>query len=113
MSGVLTLVAGIGKFGPLSVSLSPSPLDKAGATSTLVTGTCTGTVTGGSGGNTYAWTKVSGDAITCDSPTAAATTFRAVSLASPEIRVAVWRLTVTDSMGHTATADVTVTIERS
>lgn len=97
----------------LSVSLSPTSLSKVGATSSLTTASVTATPSGGTAPYAYAWTKLSGDAITCNSPSAATTTFTASGLAAGGAdRTATYRCTVTDSAAVSAVADIVVYIER-
>ena len=98
-----------------SVSISPISLHKYGSTSGLTTATATATATGGVTTYSYAWTKVSGDSITIDSASSAATTFSAAGMAVDEQRTALFRVTATDSTGGTpltATSDINVTIDR-
>lgn len=66
------------------------------------------TPSGGTPGYTYSWTRISGStAITAGSPTSASTSFSGTVPVNSVIS-AVFRVTVTDSVGATATADVTV-----
>jgi len=66
------------------------------------------TPSGGTPGYTYSWTRISGStAITAGSPTSASTSFSGTVPIGGSIS-AVFRVTVTDSAGATATADVTV-----
>jgi len=103
----------------LSVSLAPtlsylftnSPASGSPGTRTLTTGTVTGTASGGSGGYSYAWTRIAGSAdITADSPAAATTAFTGTGIPIGGNKSATFRLTVTDSGGRTATADIVVEI---
>ena len=55
----------------------------------------------------YAWTIVSGDTITINSPTAASTTF-STTLSYGQTKFTIVRLTVTDAYGATGSADITV-----
>lgn len=97
----------------LAVTANPTSLSTSGGSSSLTTGSTTGTASGGAGGYSYAWTRVSGSTgISITSATSASTTFSATGLASGESRTATFRLTVTDSVSDTATADVSVTISR-
>ncbi len=82
-----------------------------GANHTLATSNVTAAAAGGSGAYTYAWARVSGDsAITAGSPTAAVTNFSA-TLSPNDIKLAVFRVTATDTgTGATATHDVTVAL---
>ena len=97
----------------MSVTLSPTTLNKFTASSSATTNTTTATASGGVAPYTYAWAKVSGDAINCASPSSDTTAFNASGLATGDSLSAIYRLTVTDSTGGTpltSTADITVTI---
>lgn len=99
-------------FAP-AISLSVTP-DVFGASSEptggLITSEpATATPTGGSAPYTYGWAKISGDTMTVMSPTNATTTFRA-NVPAGATRSAVYRGTVTDNFGQTATADVSITL---
>lgn len=75
---------------------------------TVTSNSVTATPAGGTGPYTYSWTKVSGaSSISATSPTAATTTFSAL-VAKDSTVDAVWRVTVTDSLSATATADVVI-----
>lgn len=100
----------------MTASASPSTLYKAGPGSSQTTASTTVTVSGGTSPYTYAWTLVTGDTLTVDSPSAATTTFTKTSIPSLGAYEATYRCTVTDSTSGTpltATADVFVTIERT
>lgn len=72
--------------------------------------TTTASPAGGSPGYTYSWSRVSGStAISATDPTSYYTYFSA-TMTPPSLVSAVFRVTVTDSLGATATADVTVTL---
>lgn len=87
-------------FDPL-----PAPLN-----TTVTSNPVTATPSGGTGPYTYSWAKVSGDsAVSANSPTAATTDFSAIVPRDGE-RSAIWRVTVTDSLSATASADVSVTL---
>lgn len=68
--------------------------------------------TGGTPAYTYNWTRVSGDTYTITTATAANTTF-STTLTNGQTKSGVYRCTVTDSLGATATADVTVNMTSS
>ncbi|MYM28512.1 hypothetical protein GTP58_09275 [Duganella sp. CY15W] len=70
----------------------------------------TGTTSGGTGGNTYQWTRVSGSRSLALNPTATTPGIRA-TLSLGERVVEDWRFDVTDSAGHVASSVTTVTFE--
>jgi hypothetical protein len=76
----------------------------------VTTDPATVTPNGGLAPYTYSWVRLSGTYGTATIPTAATTTFYATP-PSGSIQTSVFRCTVTDSLGSTATADVTVTFE--
>jgi hypothetical protein len=91
---------------PLSLAVSPS--DTGGGNfvpGTITTGSVTATPTGGLAPFTYAWTRLSGDPANPTAPTNATTSF-SLFANDPASFSAVFRCTVTDSLGTTATADV-------
>jgi hypothetical protein len=97
----------------MTVAIYPTSIGELTNATAVTTGSCTATPTNGLAPYSYAWTKVSGGAITVDSSTSATTTFSATGLANFEVRSAVYRVTVTDSnspTAMTATADITVEI---
>lgn len=97
--------------GNLSASASPSfasNLDS--GTGDKTTASVTVTPAGGTSPYSYAWTKVSGGAISADSASSDTTTFSATGITASEIRSAVFRCTVTDSAGSPATTTVDVSV---
>lgn len=62
---------------------------------------------GGSGSLTYSWSKVSGDTMTLSGSSSATTTFTA-TLALGGTKTAVYRCTVTDSLGTTNFIDINI-----
>lgn len=75
---------------------------------TVTSNSVTATPVGGTGPYTYAWTWLSGDsAVAANSPTSASTTFSAI-VPKWDSREATMRVTVTDSLSATATADIFV-----
>lgn len=98
--------------GALSASISPAyayASTSGGASGT--TNSVTVTAAGGTAPYTYAWAKKSGDTVTVNGPTAAATTFTGAAGVGGFLS-AVYTCTVTDSAGSPATftVDVNVTI---
>jgi hypothetical protein len=101
--------------GSLTVSVSPSSLQKTDTAASITTATATVTATGGTAPYTYAWTRISGSTlISANSPAAAASTFTGSTLVSGTTYDATFRCTVTDSAGTPAvkTIDVAVSIRR-
>jgi hypothetical protein len=93
-------IANIG--ADLSISLSPTSF----VGSPIAPPACTATGAGGSGGYTYAWTKVSGDTLTVSAPSSASTNFTGGSGGDYSI----YRCTVTDSLSATAYQDFTIAL---
>lgn len=97
---------------PLSLSSSPSTVSGVGysnAPLTITTNATTASPVGGEGPYTYSWALVSstgGDTPTINSPSFATTSFTQTNVTFPGGSTAVFRCTVTDSFGETATADV-------
>jgi hypothetical protein len=93
-----------------SAVCSHTSISKFGLTSAINTGAVTVTVTDPNGTPTYAWSKVSGDSITANSPSSASTTFRATGMGDPETREATFQCVVTDTPDAQAfTVEVTIT----
>ena len=76
----------------------------------LTSAASSGTATGGTPGYTYAWTYVSGNSYTIDSPASNSTTFT-TTLSAGQLKSGVYRLTVTDAASATVQADVTIDME--
>lgn len=105
--GAAVAIEAYGAFITPSQSVSDN-LPPGAATSSTITGN----VTGGVGPFTFAWTRVSGDTYTINSPTNATTTF-STSGPSGSIKFGVYRFTVTDTGNGDAEefADIDVTFE--
>jgi hypothetical protein len=114
MSGVLCAIVGMAGTPPLQVtasSVSGAAISPPSPETVFTLGSPNTTPTGGVPGYTYSWARVSGStAININSPTLQNPTWDAF-LTAPQLEVAVWRVTVTDSASNTATADITVTLE--
>jgi len=95
---------------PVQASVSPPNVFGIGTGSgTVVTNTATVIASGGIGGFTYLWSKVSGDTLTIGASTSAATTFSA----NPGLggsKEAVYKCVVTDAAGTTAEVEVEIVI---
>ena len=97
----------------MTVALSTSSVSRSARLSTINTAAVTCTPTGGLNPYTYSWVKQSGDTITANQPTSASCAFQASGMAEEEVRSAVFRCTVTDTLGTAVTSsDLTVTITR-
>jgi hypothetical protein len=80
-----------------TVEASPDTLNAQDFSTTVTSGVCTVTPTGGSGSYTYAWSQVSGDLITILNPTGASTAFRGSTMEPGESRSGVFVCAVTDT----------------
>lgn len=106
--------------GALEVSIDPataSGLDNrdepAPAAVSVGTSNVTATPFGGTGPYTYLWEYVSGDAsFTVSSATAATVSWTAL-VTKNSSKSATWKVTVTDSLAATATANVSIDVEYS
>ena len=106
-SGTISLSNLYGKTFAPTISISPDPLQTTiSGGGSVTSGAATATASGGAGGYTYAWTYVSGDSFTINSPTSASTTFT-TTLVSGGYKLGNYRCTVT-SGGATASADIQV-----
>lgn len=106
---------GSGSGGALAVSVAPASRSKTGPDAALTTGSVTAAPTGGTSPYTYAWQKLSGAAISIDSPNSATTAFSASGLTISEgTRTAYFNCVVTDDVAATTTtATVVVSIRRT
>jgi hypothetical protein len=97
----------------MTVALSQSSVSRSARLGTINTAAVTCTPTGGLNPYTYSWVKQSGDTITANQPTSASCAFQASGMVEEEVRTAVFRCTVTDTLGTAVTSsDLTVTITR-
>jgi hypothetical protein len=97
---------------PLDVVDAPTDVSgygNSGAVANITTGKVVATPTGGVPSYTHAWTQVGSTPYTwvINSPTAATTDFTCNALGPGNTSEAVFKDTVTDSLGHTASAVVT------
>lgn len=98
--------------GPLSVTISPTFVEKRGSNSTLTTVIATAIPTGGITPYTYSWVRTAGTKGVANNPTSAVTTFTATGMAVDEYSTNTFRVTVTDAVGTTATKTMTVIFYR-
>ena len=100
-----------GKSNTLAITISPANTytTRTGSGS-LTSSTSTGSASGGAGGYSYAWTYVSGDSFTINTPSTAGTTFT-TSLGVNIYKSGTYRCTVTDSASATAFADTLIELE--
>jgi hypothetical protein len=99
-------------FAPtMSLSVTPEVSGSSGSPSggVITSAAAFATPTGGTGPYTYAWTIVSGNALTVNTPNSANTSFRS-SVGPGNSKFAVYRCTCTDSLGTTADDTVNVTL---
>lgn len=95
---------------PLTVTASGAYAE--GESSTLTTDSATASPSGGFAPYTYSWallTNGGGGASTAATPSMASTTFTKTGVSIGATFTDTWRVTVTDSSGQTATADVSAT----
>lgn len=96
----------------LSATVDDNTADGSGAGSgPFTTNTVTAAGHDGTPGYSYSWARISGNATIGISSASAAAVSWSASGTAPETKSAVWRCTITDGMGSTATVDVTVTID--
>jgi hypothetical protein len=98
--------------GTITLTLSTSSVTTSRRLSTVTSPSVTATPASGQTPYTYAWVKQSGDSISATNSTSAITAFQAIGMAVLETRTAVFRCTCTDSLGSSATADVSVSLTR-
>lgn len=113
-SGVLRTV--FSSASPMSMAISPSPVFALGPVPTVQSGNVSAIVTGGTGPFSYAWTLIEFDGVatpTIASPTFATTTFSQGGLGFSETATATFQCVATDSLGNTASAQVTVSFTRT
>lgn len=115
----VSLAAFYGLSNVLSVSISPSSINKAGTGSPnalLTTVGVTASSSNGTGPFTYAWTKVSDNGVgtgwQANTATAATTAFQATVPVS-STATAVFKVTVTDSTSAQGTANINVTLNNT
>lgn len=100
--------------GSLSATISTTYISKTGTTRggsrTLISASVTVTPSGGAGGYTHSWVRISGDsAITAATPSAASTKFSG-TVSPDDEKTAVFEDTVTDAVGFVVKKQVTVAL---
>lgn len=96
---------------PISLAISPTSISKSSVSSVVTTAAVTATPTGGTSPYSYSWTRLSGASeITANSPTSASTSFTGDGVPNGVTLTAIFRCTVTDSFGSTASAEITVSV---
>ena len=105
--------SGGGGGGGLVVSATPATLSKFGTSSSLTTSNATATPSGGTAPYTYAWTVPGGLGVSANSPTSATSSFTATGLTPGNVVSCDATITVTDSLGATATDTVHLNFERT
>lgn len=95
----------------LTAIASPSSVQGSSGTATVTSSPTTVTPSGSPGPYTYSWVKVSGGAITANSPSSATTTFSGQPLIGGFLN-ATFRCTVTGSSQSTQSNGVSVSLER-
>lgn len=108
MTGVGCMLLGAAQ-PPLSASISPPNLYKFGS-GTITSDPATCVAQGGSAPYTYAWTYVSGQSYTINSPSSATTTFSTI-ISTGVLKSGVYRCTVTDARSASVQVDITVDFE--
>ena len=100
-----TIFAG---FDPITATISPSSFFVAEENQSTISENATAIVTGGVAPYTYIWSVVSnsGTLPVITSPATASPTFTQYDVASGETETAVFRVSVTDAIGQSATADL-------
>lgn len=112
VTGRLSLSFGVPAVLKLTLPATVAALDATAANKGVSSATVNGlTVSGGSGGNTYLWTRLSGTRSTALTPTSSTGPGIRATLTLGERVAEDWQLTVTDDVGHTASAHTTVTFE--
>jgi hypothetical protein len=97
-------------FAPLVVSASPNPVSTTRDGSGFMSAQTALFPSGGSGGYTYSWTPINQAGFTIVNPDTANPVFWVDFVAGGTTRTSVWRGTVRDSRGVSASVDVTVNI---
>ncbi|MCU6498288.1 FG-GAP-like repeat-containing protein [Rugamonas sp. A1-17] len=111
-TGRLSLSFGVPAVLKLTLPATVAALDATAANKGVSSATFNGlTVSGGSGGNTYLWTRLSGTRSAALTPTSSTGPGIRATLELGERLAEDWQLTVTDDAGHTASARTTVTFE--
>lgn len=111
-TATVTCAVSITRATLVSASASPASQSSVGVSRTQTTGTSTVSASGGEAPYTYGWTWSSGGSgIAINSPSAAATSFTAANMNLGTTYSGVAVCTVTDNLGQTAQATVSVSIK--
>lgn len=115
MSGAIQMLINksSGGGGALAVGISPSMVNTTRHATGFNSPSVTAIASGGSPAYSYAWTKLSGGAIICASPSSSITLFSVSSMFDGETRTATFRMTVTDSLAATAVSDIVIMMTRN
>lgn len=111
-------IAGFGGGSGFSVTVSPGSAsgflftpEPAELVQTVTTNNVTATAAGGTGPYTYLWEYVSGSSAHIPSNPSGATTNWSATQPKNSTRDSVWKVTATDSLSATSSANVTVSTE--
>lgn len=113
MAGMQMMLLGAGgnPFAPLSVTAFNALGQRAGAgVATTFAGETETTPSGGMAPYTTSWSLVSGSTIPAINNASAQNPQWSGTLGAADEQIAIWRVTVTDALSATATADITVTL---
>jgi len=108
MTIVATAIFGAAPADPLALDISPTSLNKFGVSCPITTAAATGNATGGTPPYSFAWSHVSGDVYTINSPTSDVTTFTRTADGGGS---GTYKCVVTDDVSDTAEDSLVVSME--